>query len=141
MRPRSFRARPADDDEFLPVQPFGLAPQAAVSRYITRLDRLRDNALKTEFPGVLEDELAVASLMAVELNARLACDQGLKKRLALDKRQARDVPAVKMQEIEGVIDEPHLALAVGRCLGVGEARQSRFTNATEFTVDVGGLHV
>src|ERR1700722_37708 len=106
MRPRSFRVRPADDDEFLPVQPFGLAPQAAVSRYITRLDRLRDNALKTEFPGVLEDELAVASLMAVELNARLACDQRLKKRLALDKRQARDVPAVKMQEIEGVIDGP-----------------------------------
>ena len=30
MRPRSFRVRPADDDELLAVQPFGFAPGAAV---------------------------------------------------------------------------------------------------------------
>jgi hypothetical protein len=60
--------------------------------------------------------------MAVELNAGLVCDQRLKKRLALDERQARDVPAVEVQEIEGVIDEPHSALAVGGRLGVREAR-------------------
>ena len=46
-----------------------------------------------------------------------------------------------MQEIEGVIDEMHAALAVGRRLGVGEARQSGFVNAAEFAIEVGGLHI
>ena len=84
---------------------------------------------------------AVARLMAVELNAGLVRDQRLKKRLALDERQIRDVLAIKMQEIEGVIDEPHLALAVGRRLGVGEAGQSGVVDAAEFAIDVGGLRL
>ena len=37
MRPRAFRIRPADDDEFLAVQGFGFAPEAAVSRRIRPL--------------------------------------------------------------------------------------------------------
>ena len=48
---------------------------------------------------------------------------------------------VEMQEIEGVIDEPHAALAVCRRLGMGEARQSGVVDAAEFAVDIGGLHV
>jgi hypothetical protein len=72
--------------------------------------------------GVLEDEFSVASLMAIELKAGLACDQGLKKGLALDQLQSRNVPAIKVQEIESVIDEPHFALAVSRRLGLREAR-------------------
>jgi hypothetical protein len=63
---------------------------------------------------VLEDEFGIAGLMAVELKAWLACDQGLKKGFALDELQARNVLAIKVQEIEGVIDEPHAALAIGR---------------------------
>ena len=43
---------------------------------------------------MLQDEFAVACLMAIELKAGLVCDQRLKKRLALDERQTRDVPAV-----------------------------------------------
>jgi hypothetical protein len=35
MRTRSFRVRPADDDELLAVEPFGFAPQAAVSWRVT----------------------------------------------------------------------------------------------------------
>ena len=46
-----------------------------------------------------------------------------------------------MQEIERVIDETHAALAVGRRLGVGEARQAGLVDAAEFAVDIGGLHV
>jgi hypothetical protein len=37
-------------------------------------------------------------------------------RLALDKRQARDVSTIEMQEDEGVVDKEHAALAVGRHL-------------------------
>jgi hypothetical protein len=46
MRPRSFGIGPADDNELLPVQRFGFAPQPAVSRRIRRVDRFRDHALK-----------------------------------------------------------------------------------------------
>jgi hypothetical protein len=52
-----------------------------------------------------------------------------------------ETPAIEVQEIEDVIDEPHLALAVGRRLGVGEARQSSLIDAAGFAVDVGGPYV
>jgi hypothetical protein len=80
---------------------------------------------QNKLAGVLEDEFGIAGLMAVELKAWLACDQGLKKGFALDELQARNVLAIKVQEIEGVIDEPHAALAIGRCLGLDKARQFR----------------
>ena len=59
MRPRSFRVGPADDNEFLPVQRFGFAPQAAIPWRVGRVDRFRDHALKPELAGVLQDEFAV----------------------------------------------------------------------------------
>src|SRR5262249_27127556 len=43
--------------------------------------------------------------------------------------------------VEGVIDEPGTALAVGRRLRLREARQSGFVNAAQLAVDVGGLSV
>ena len=46
-----------------------------------------ETALKAELACVLEDEFAVAGLVAVELNAGFASDQGLKKGFALDERQ------------------------------------------------------
>jgi hypothetical protein len=122
MRPRSFRIRPTDDNELLAVQPFGFAPEARVSWRVRRADCLRNYALKAELAGVPQNEFAVAGLMAVEPKARLVRDQWLKKRLALDERQTRDVAAVEMQEIEGVINEARPALAVGHGLGIGEAR-------------------
>ena len=76
---------------------------------------------KPSLPACFEDELAIACLVAIELKARLVCEQRFQKRLALDELKARDVPTVEMQEIEGVIDEPHLALAVGGRLGMGES--------------------
>ena len=141
IRPRPFRVGPADDDELLAVERFGFAPQAAVSRRIGRVDRLGDHALEAELAGVLQDEFAVAGVMAVELKAGLVCDQGLEQRLALDERKVRDVPAGKMQEIESVKDELHVALAVGRRLRLREARQSRIVDAAELAVEIGGLHV
>jgi hypothetical protein len=48
MRPRSFRVGPADDDKLLAVEPFGFPPKAAVSWRIRGVDRLGDDALKTE---------------------------------------------------------------------------------------------
>jgi hypothetical protein len=47
---------------------------------------------------VLEDELAIARVMAVELKARLVREQRLQKRLALDELKIRDVQAVEVQE-------------------------------------------
>ena len=90
---------------------------------------------------MLQDELAVAGLMTVELKARLVDKQWLQKRLALDELKPRDVPTVEMQEIESVIDEVHIVFAVGRGLGVGESRQPSLINAAEFAIDVSGLDV
>jgi hypothetical protein len=92
MRPRSFRVGPADDDELLAVERFGFAPQAAVAGRIGRVDRFRDDPLKAELAGVLEDEFAVARVMAVVLKARLVGDQRLEQLLALDEFEIRDVP-------------------------------------------------
>jgi hypothetical protein len=50
---------------------------------------------KPSFASVLQDEFAITCLMAIELKAGLVRDQRLKQRLALDKRQARDVPAIE----------------------------------------------
>jgi hypothetical protein len=76
MRALSFWIRPADDHEFLAVQRLGFAPQAAVSRRIGRIDRLRDDAFKTELAGVRQDEPAVACVVAVELKAGLFAISG-----------------------------------------------------------------
>jgi hypothetical protein len=46
-----------------------------------------------------------------------------------------------MQEIEGVIDEPHLTLAVGHRLYIREAWQASLIDAAEFAVEVSGLDV
>ena len=67
MRPRSFRVRPPDDDEFLAIESFGFAPEAPVSR---GLGSVFKDALKSEFAGMLADEFAVADLVLVELDAR-----------------------------------------------------------------------
>jgi hypothetical protein len=45
---------------------------------------------------VLQDEFAVARLMTVVLKARLACDQGLENRLALDQPESRDVLPIEV---------------------------------------------
>jgi hypothetical protein len=71
VRPRSFRVGPPDEDEFLAVERFGFAPEAAVPRRVMRIDRLRDHALEAELAGMFQDEFAIAGLMAVELKARL----------------------------------------------------------------------
>src|SRR4029077_1033664 len=119
-----FRVRPPDDDELLAAQGFGFAPQASVSRRVRRIDVLRDHALKTELAGVLQDEFAVACVVAIELKAGLVRDQRLKERLTLDERKLRGVPIGQVQEIESVKDEPHFALAVGRGLSLSKTRQS-----------------
>ena len=69
IRPRSFRVRPPDDDELLAVQRLGFTPEASVSRRIAGVDRLRDDAFKAEFACVLQDEFAVAGIVAVVLKA------------------------------------------------------------------------
>jgi hypothetical protein len=63
---------------------FWLCATAAVSRRIGSVNRFGDDALKAELAGVLQNELAVADVVAIELQARLVREQQLKKRLALD---------------------------------------------------------
>jgi len=75
------------------------------------------------------------------LKAWLVCDQRFKQRLAIGEPKARDVPTLEMQEIESVIDEQRGALAIGRRLRLGEARQTSVVDATEFAVGIGGLYV
>ena len=90
---------------------------------------------------MLQDELAVACIMPIELKPRLVCNQRLEQRLALEERQVGDVPTANMQEIKGIIDQMHTAFAVGRCLSVRKARQPLVVEAAELAVEIGGLHV
>ena len=89
---------------------------------------------------MLEDQLAIACVMAVELKAKLVCEQRLQKRLALDELKIRDVPTVEMQEIEGVI-ESRTALAIGGRLGIGEAWQASLIDTAQFAIEITGLDV
>ena len=53
------------------IKRFGFAPKATVSRRVGRIDRLGDHAFEAELAGVLQDEFAVARLVAIELKAGL----------------------------------------------------------------------
>jgi hypothetical protein len=72
--------------------------------------------------------------MAVELKAKLVREQRFQKRFALDELKGRNIPTVEMQEIGSVIDEVHIAFAVGRRLGMGESREPSLVDAAEFPV-------
>ena len=61
---------------------------------------------------MLQDVFAVAHRISIELKSGLICDQRLEERLPLKERQARDIPAADMQEIESLIDQVHSAFAV-----------------------------
>jgi hypothetical protein len=67
--------RPTDDDELLAVQ---LCARAPVSRRIGASIVFETTPSNPSLP-VLQDELAVANLMAVELRAELATDERLTK--------------------------------------------------------------
>ena len=96
---------------------------------------------EAELAGVLQDELAVACVVAIELKAGLVCDERLKERLALDEPKLRNIPSAKMENIESIIDDMNAALAIARRLSLGKARRSRIVDAAEFAVDIGGLHI
>jgi hypothetical protein len=77
----AFRVGPANDNELLAIKPFGFAPKAAISWRVWRVGCLGGHALKTKLARVLEDELAVACVMAVELKARLFVSNGARSPL------------------------------------------------------------
>jgi hypothetical protein len=129
MGARSFRVRPADDDEFLAIEPFGFTLEAPVSRRIGRIDRVGNDAFESKLTGVLPDKLAIACLVAVELKAGNVRDQRLEKSLAFDQWQAGRLSAAEMQEVESVVDEPNSALAVACRLSLRKASQSIVSDA------------
>jgi hypothetical protein len=55
--------------------------------------------------------------MTVELKGRACLRSTAGAAPSLDGRQTRDIPAIEVQEIEGMVDEPHAALAIGGRLG------------------------
>ena len=89
--------------------------------------------------GVPFDQLSVACLVAVKLKVGNRREQRLKKRLTLDERQARDIAAVEMQEIESEIDETNPAWPVARGLGLRKTRQPVVTHAAQFAVEIRGF--
>jgi hypothetical protein len=46
VRPRSFRVRPADNDELGPIEAFALNPSAAIAGQIGAIEPLRDDAFE-----------------------------------------------------------------------------------------------
>jgi hypothetical protein len=98
-------------------------------------DSIRFNAIQL-LDG---DELAVARLMTIELQAADIGHDRLQQRLTLGERQARRVAAVEMQKVEGVKDQAHAPCPVGRGLGFSEARHTVGADAAQFAVEIGGL--
>ena len=78
-----FGIGPSDNDEFLPVETFRFAPQAAIARSVGRGGRLRYNALKPQLAGMAADKLAVANLMTIELQTGNPGDDRFEQRLTL----------------------------------------------------------
>jgi hypothetical protein len=56
--------------------------------------------------------------MTIELKTGLVCDQGLKRRLALDERKFRDVPIGQLQEIESA----HAQFLCGKAKTIARGR-------------------
>ena len=94
---------------------------------------------KPSWQAWLADEFAVASLMAIELEAGKIGHHRLKQRLALDKRQGCRVAAIQMQEGRRRKRPVHAARSVGRGLGLGEARKAVVADAAQLAVEIGGL--
>jgi hypothetical protein len=108
------------DDNGQLVESVRFAPQAAIARPIGRGGRLRDNALEAQLAGMAADKLAVANLMAIELQTGNVGNDRFEQRLPLDKREDRSVAAVEIKEVEGVKDRAHAAPPIGRGLGLSE---------------------
>jgi len=90
------------------------------------------------------DKLAVANLMAVELQARNTGHDRLEQRLTLKKRQACRVAAVEVHEVESIKNKTRAALPVSRCgsaaigdrlFGAVEARQEGAGGVADFVGD------
>ena len=86
---------------------------------------------------MLQDQLAVACVVTIELKAGLADDQRLKKRLPLDEWKLGDVPICQVQEIESVIDDVNAALAARVWAKLGSPASS----PTKLAIDVSGLYL
>ena len=66
----------ADDNEFLAVEAFGLAPQPPVTRRIGRIDCLGYDAFEAKLAGMPSDEFSVACLVVVELEPGISATSG-----------------------------------------------------------------
>jgi hypothetical protein len=65
---------------------------------------------------VRAENLAIAELVAVELQIRRRGDRGFEQGLAFDQRQQGETTPVEVHEVEGVVDDMDAAFAVAAAL-------------------------
>src|SRR5260221_8782125 len=97
----------ADDDELLAIAAFDLEPAPAAARHIGRVALLGDDAFEGVGAGVLE-EFRTARILVIAIAqdaARLAGDEALQCRLAVNEPHPEEVAVAEIEEVEAVIDE------------------------------------
>jgi len=125
-------AVPAADDKFLAQCAFGLQPVGTGARPVSSAGPLRQDAL-IELNPAADDVLGEADRAARSEPAH----QLLEPRLVLDQRQAREVAAVLMHEVEYEIDHP-LGPVLRQCLLQGaEIRGAALVDHRNLAVNTG----
>src|SRR5271166_5677341 len=138
--PRALRVRSSNDNELGAVEALAFDPGATIARQIGPVGALGDDALKAMLADGPPESLAVASLMLAvdDPNGRVVqeCRQPV---LAFEKREARHVLAVKLEKVEGEIDQSAIA-GVGGLLHQFEGGHAIFAHAAKLAVEIGRFH-
>src|SRR5690606_22665899 len=100
----------AGDDELLPGGAFRLHPAPAASLAVRCIAQFGDDAFEAEAAGVAQDHGAVLLEMpAVADEADMIRDELFEHALALDERQAGEIVAVEVHQVENIEREPIVA--------------------------------
>src|SRR6185437_2613812 len=99
--------RKSGDDKFLLVVSFGFDEIVGAARAVRRVAQFGDDAFEIELLGMLENDAAIAveTFDITDRTDTLCQQQPLQFGLALDQRQSSEIAAVKIKQIEHVVDE------------------------------------
>ena len=133
--------RPTGDDELLPVEAFGLEPQAAVGWHVRLIDSLGHDAFNASFACMLAKARATAQHVVREARpADLTGEQGSQPFLALEQGQPGSVLTVQEQEAEGHEHQGIGAALVHGGLQAAERRNTIGTKGAQLAIEIGRLH-
>jgi len=138
MRPPPLGIGPADDDKFITVQAFDLAPQAAIARRVDGIDAFGDDPLDRHFAGMFVKGRAPPDVVIAVVERRTARRQQRGEPfLALENGLRSEILAVEVDQIEQEEHECRGVAGIGGELNDAEARDAVGGDAAQFAVEIG----